>query len=156
MGRRVITILQIGSWAQDWALGLALTVATVMAHILGLGLVGRAFERLRHRFAAQGKPSLPRLVATAGPVVALIFGLHALEAVAWAFVYVRIGAMPDLHLAVSYSVDAMATYGHAQLYLAPEWRLLGAIQALNGMLVFGLTVAFLATMFRRLAHDAQP
>jgi hypothetical protein len=48
-----------------------------------------------------------------------------------------------------YSLSAMTTYGHANLYLKDQWRLMGALEALNGMLLFGLTTAFLFAMIQR-------
>jgi hypothetical protein len=47
-----------------------------------------------------------------------------------------------------YSLSAMTSYGHANLYLEPQWQLMGALEALNGMLLFGLTTAFLFAMIR--------
>ena len=37
----------------------------------------------------------------------------------------------------------MTSYGHANLVLEQHWQLMGALEALNGMLLFGLTTAFL-------------
>jgi hypothetical protein len=37
----------------------------------------------------------------------------------------------------------MTSYGHATLFLAPHWQMMGALEALNGMMLFGLTTAFL-------------
>ena len=48
-----------------------------------------------------------------------------------------------------YSLNAMTTYGHAELFLAQHWRLMGAIEALNGMMLFGLTTAFLFGVLQR-------
>ena len=48
-----------------------------------------------------------------------------------------------------YSIGAMTTYGHANLLLKPDWQLMGALEALNGMLLFGLTTAFLFAMIQR-------
>jgi hypothetical protein len=42
-----------------------------------------------------------------------------------------------------YSLGAMTTYGHQNLYLQEHWRLIGPIEALNGSLLVGLTTAFL-------------
>jgi hypothetical protein len=42
-----------------------------------------------------------------------------------------------------YSLDAMTAYGHAPTFLEDRWRLLGAIEAVNGLILFGLTTAFL-------------
>jgi hypothetical protein len=37
----------------------------------------------------------------------------------------------------------MTSYGHADVYLEDRWQLLGAIEAVNGVILFGLTTAFL-------------
>ena len=44
----------------------------------------------------------------------------------------------------------MTTYGHAELYLAQHWQLMGALEALNGLLLFGLTTAFLYGHIQRI------
>ena len=49
-----------------------------------------------------------------------------------------------------YSLSAMMTYGHANLNLKDHWQLIGALEALNGMLLFGLTTAFLFAMIQRI------
>jgi hypothetical protein len=140
------------TWANDWGLGLTLTVVTVIMHVLGLGVIGRIFERLMAMFEQRLRRSLFRLVLIGAPTVALVFLLHATEAIVWAVSYVKIGAVPTIREAVLYSLGAMSTYGHAQVYLAAEWQALGAIQALNGMIIFGLTVGFLAAIVRRVQN----
>ena len=69
--------------------------------------------------------------------------LHGAEAGLWAAIYVAIGAMPDLHDAMLYSLSALTSYGHVDIYLEDRWKLLGAIEAVNGLILFGLTTAFL-------------
>jgi hypothetical protein len=48
-----------------------------------------------------------------------------------------------LKAAALYSLGAITTYGHTNLLLEKHWQLMGAIEALNGWLLFGLTTAFL-------------
>ena len=48
-----------------------------------------------------------------------------------------------------YSLSAMTSYGHANLCLEEKWQLMGALEALNGMLLFGFTTAFLFAMIQR-------
>jgi hypothetical protein len=43
----------------------------------------------------------------------------------------------------------MTSYGHANLYLEGRWQLMGAMEALNGWLLFGLTTAFLFGMIEK-------
>jgi hypothetical protein len=60
-----------------------------------------------------------------------------------------LGAVADDKSAMLYSLEAITTYGHNDLYLAPHWRLMGALEALNGLLLFGLTTAFLYGLILR-------
>ena len=77
-------------------------------------------------------------------VAALASTLYlALEAAAWAGLYLWLGALPDWPDAMLYSLGAITSYGHAPIFLADRWRLLGAIEAVNGLILFGLTTAFL-------------
>ena len=59
------------------------------------------------------------------------------------------GALPDFKSAMLYSLSAMTSYGHANLYLEPRWQMMGALEALNGMILFGLTTAFLFTVLQK-------
>jgi len=78
----------------------------------------------------------------------LTTALHAIEAAARAGAYRVLGALPDSKSAMLYSLSAMTTYGHANIFLEPHWQMMGALEALNGMLLFGLTTAFLFAMIQ--------
>ena len=67
----------------------------------------------------------------------------ALEAAAWAALYPWVGALSTWRGAMLYSLGAVTSYGHADVYLEERWRLLGTIEAVNGLILFGLTTAFL-------------
>jgi hypothetical protein len=45
--------------------------------------------------------------------------------------YRLLGASTDNKSAMLYSVNALTSYGHEELYLAPRWKLMGALEALN-------------------------
>jgi hypothetical protein len=51
-------------------------------------------------------------------------------------------------LATLYLLNAITTYGHESVSLEPHWQMMGALEALNGMLLFGLTTAFLFAMIQ--------
>jgi hypothetical protein len=74
----------------------------------------------------------------------------ALEAEAWAALYLWLGALPDWHTAMLYSLGAITSYGGSKFYLADRWGLLGPIEAVNGLMLFGLTTAFLFTAMHNL------
>jgi hypothetical protein len=129
-------------WSNNWLWSLPLIVFTVLVH--GFGLVEnreRVIGQLTSSFGA--KSSRAGFAALIAATVLLVTGLHALEGGAWAFAYVALGASPDLKVAMLYSLSAMTSYGHADIFLAPNWQMMGALEALNGMMLFGLTTAFL-------------
>ena len=129
-------------WSNDWLWSLPLIVLTVLAH--GFGLVEIREHVVWGMTAALGaKTSRAAYAAVVAATVLLLTALHALEGAAWAYAYVALSALPDARTAMLYSLSAMTTYGHAEIFLAPHWRLMGALEALNGMMLFGLTTAFL-------------
>jgi len=130
-------------WSADWAWGLPLIVLTVIFHVTGLGAIsqkivhgeaGRKIER-RHPKAA--------FIAVVGTTTLAATCLHGLEAGIWALAYLRLGALADIKTSMLYSLNAMTSYGHTSLDLPDHWHLMGALEALNGWLLFGLTAAFL-------------
>jgi hypothetical protein len=78
-----------------------------------------------------------------GSAALLATVLHALEASLWAAAYWQLNALPEAKSAMLYSLNAITSYGHTGLTLEVHWQLMGAMESLNGWLLFGLTTAFL-------------
>ena len=121
---------------------------TVLAHAFGLVLIREQIVLRLSRILGAHRTSIVLAVLVA-PIVLLLTVLHGIEAGAWAVAYVALGARPDLASAMLYSLSAMTTIGHADIFLATHWRLMGALEALNGMMLFGLTTAFLFAVIQR-------
>jgi hypothetical protein len=68
----------------------------------------------------------------------------------WARAYLLLRALPDVKAAMLYSVSVPTTSGHASEILTDRWRMLGSLEALNGMLLFGLSTAFLFARIQEL------
>ena len=129
-------------WSADWAWSLPLIVVTVVFHVLGLGLFNEEFvSRMAGAVAGRHSTAMFGVVMSATVLVATI--LHGVEAAIWAAAYRFLGALPDVKSAMLYSLSSMTTYGHANVYLRQHWQLMGALEALNGIILFGLTTAFL-------------
>ena len=136
------------AWSNNWAWSLPLIVLTVLAHAFGLALIReQVVLPLTYRLGAHRTSSI--LAVLVAPIVLLLTVLHGIEAGAWAAAYVALGARPDFASAMLYSLSAMTTFGHAEIFLATHWRLMGALEALNGMMLFGLTTAFLFAVIQR-------
>ena len=135
-------------WSADWAWGLPLIVLTVVIHVFGLSLIDERIARIqsdvveRYGYAAV-------FMAIIGTTAMLAALMHGVEGAIWAVAYRVIGAVPDSGDAALYSLGAMTTYGHANLVLEKHWQFMGTLEALDGMLLFGLTTAFLFSIIQR-------
>jgi hypothetical protein len=132
---------------QQLAWGLPLIVLTVLVHALALVEI-RDRVVLQLPLVSRAPRSSMVLAVLMVVIVLLLTVLHAVEASAWAGAYVALGARPDVASAMLYSLSAMTSYGHADVFLAKHWQLMGAIEALNGMMLFGLSTAFLFAVLR--------
>ena len=135
-------------WNSNWAWALPLIVCTVMLHVIALGGINAQVVTVLTRLHGHRR-FMVLFVGVMGITTLLATLLHGAEAVIWAYAYCALGAMQDIRTALIYSLSALTTYGHAELYLARHWQLMGALEALNGLLLFGLTTAFLYAHVRR-------
>jgi hypothetical protein len=143
-----MNLIDIAPWISDWAWSLLLIVLPVVINVCGLALIGGKFVALLGE-SLDARNFIPKFATVIGGTVLLATVLHGIESAIWAAAYRVLGALPDYMLAMLYSLHAMTTYGHANLYLKGQWQLMGALEALNGMLLFGLTTAFLFAMIQR-------
>ncbi len=136
------------TWSGDWAWSLPLIMLNVVLHVLGLGFISANVLHILS-VVKNHRNFLTIFCVVMGMTVLLATILHALEATIWAFAYRLLGAVPNNKAAMLYSLEAITTYGHNNLHLAAHWQLMGALEALNGMLLFGLTTAFLYGLIQR-------
>jgi hypothetical protein len=127
---------------------LPLIVVNVVIHVIGLGLINESVVRVLSG-ARQRRRFMPTFALVMGVPALLATVLHGIEAATWATAYLLLGALPNTKSAILYSLSAMTSYGHANLFLEEQWQLMGALEALNGMLLFGLTTAFLFAMIQK-------
>jgi hypothetical protein len=140
------------AWDGNWAWSLPLILVTVILHVIGMVFINeRVVGAMRRLKAHRGFIFVFALTMGSATVAATI--LHAIEAGMWAGMYWILDALPDGKSALLYSLGAMTTYGHERFDLAAHWQLMGALEALNGMMLFGLTTAFLYGMIREILAE---
>ena len=106
---------------------------------------------LRHaRGHAIRRPRATRWIGLFVRLAGLIVLLHLAEISLWAVVYVWDQAMPDLQSALYFSAVTYTTTGYGDLLLPQDWRLVGAIEALTGILMCGWSTGFFFAVVSRL------
>lgn len=138
----------------DLALATVMVALTVTVHFFGLlGLL----RLLRARGAGfRAHESVFGQGALILFVVFGIFAIHTIEIWLYAAAYEAVGAAPDFETALYYSTVTFASLGQGDVTLAHEWRLFGAIEAANGVILFAWSTAFLLAVMARLKtleHD---
>jgi hypothetical protein len=129
----------------NWIWGLSLIALTIAIQAFGIVAMALVLHRiwarvssrslgLRHIFAI-----LIGLIGTVGLILAV---LHGIEAGLWAAAYWRLGAIVSPEEAMLYSIDSITTRGASGLTLPAHWRTMGALEAVDGMLLFGISTAF--------------
>jgi voltage-gated potassium channel Kch len=81
--------------------------------------------------------------------------LHLSEITAWALLYLFRGAMADLPSALYFSAVTYTTTGYGDLVLPQDWRLVGGVEALTGILMCGWSTGFFFAIVSRM-YDARP
>jgi len=79
-----------------------------------------------------------------------LFALHTLEIGLFASFYLAVGAIQDLEQALYFSTSAYATLGHPDIAFPPQWRLVGAVEGLAGLLLIGWSTAVFVTDMNKL------
>lgn len=138
----------VETWSGNWAWSLPLIVLNVVVHVFGLVFISETVVPILSG-AIEHRRFVPMFAVIMGVTALLATALHAFEAAAWAVAYRLLGALSDYKSAMLYSLSAITSYGHANLFLEHEWQLMGALEALNGMLLFGLTTAFWFAMIQK-------
>ena len=121
-----------------------LMASCVVAHAAGTAVMFGWLTR-RGMPAPSLWPWTRLFVHLTGAVVLLHFAQIAL----WAFFYAWQRAMPDFASALYFSAVTYTTTGYGDLVLAREWRLVGAVEALTGILMCGWSTAFFVAVVGR-------
>ncbi len=131
----------------SWSLGLALIVLTIAIHTTAVVFLAFGLEK-RIRVGVDARTfDLRRAIAAVighiGTVALILAALHGLEGVLWALAYWSIGAFDSFTDASVYALATMTTFEIPGLTLPARFQMSSALQAVNGVLLFGISTAFL-------------
>ena len=75
--------------------------------------------------------------------------LHLLQIAIWAFLYSWDKAIPNLSSAFYFSTVTYTTTGYGDVVLPEEWRVVGGVEALTGILMCGLSTGMFFAVFAK-------
>lgn len=87
----------------------------------------------------------PLLIA----MVAMMFGTF-LQVSLWGVLFVWLGEFTELYEAVYHSAVNFASLGYGDIVMQKQWKLLGPLEALNGVLMLGMSAAALMAILQHM------
>jgi hypothetical protein len=129
----------------------AMVLLTVLIHAVGLYSVARLLRlEEREEAAAHIHPLSIRGFATTLVVILGLIALHGTEIWLYAFLYHMIGAVDGLRDAVYFSTVTYGAIGYDDAAMAERWRLVSAIEGINGIILIGWSTAFFVMIVARM------
>jgi hypothetical protein len=137
--------------ATELAISTAMVILTVLTHGAGLYFLARLLRLEAREEVAEriGPMSVRGILVTIGVILGL-FALHGIEIWAYAFLYEAIGAVHGLRNAVYFSTITYGAIGYDDASMAEQWRLVSAIEGINGVILLGWSTAFFIAVVGRL------
>jgi voltage-gated potassium channel Kch len=129
------------------ALAIALVFGTVFIHAGCTAVVIGWLHSVTAQHWALRSP-LTR-ASVVGALVFVMLLVAIVESTLWAGLYLWVGALPTLSEALYFSLVTFTTLGYGDVILPEQWRILGAFQAANGILMFGWTTAIIVAVAQR-------
>ena len=133
--------------AANLGVGTLVITTTVLIHTVGLIFLSWAmvlvieWSRLhRHVFG--------QTIALVTAVLGLFF-IHTIEVWVWALLYLSLGIVPTFEAALYFSTVTFSTVGYGDITPPLGWRLLCALEGVNGFLLIGWSVAYLVAASTR-------
>lgn len=133
------------------AVGTATIFLTIFIHATALATIVN-FVRRERRLGRAGVRFWKdvRIVAS---VTLLALAAHLVEIAAWALVFELCAEFPNFPAAFYSSAENYTTLGYGDVIMSPAWRLLGPLEAADGMLMFGVTTAMIFAIIQRLVQS---
>lgn len=112
----------------------------VVIHVSGITIFG---QFLTSRFQLEKLTTISRQSLVLILVFTVLISLHLVETAIWASFYYWNNLFETFETALYFSLGTYSTIGYGDVVLPGHWRLLGGIEGISGVLLCGLSGAFI-------------
>ncbi|MGV6473729.1 ion channel [Azotobacter vinelandii] len=139
--------------------GIAAMLVCLLFQAIFVGICVRQYVRFHRRHGLLLGPLQEIALLAVAMLLAMFGNFLQMAAWAWAWVFVLVGEFADFAdfaTALYHSAVNFATLGYGDIVMSERWRLLGALEAANGILMFGVSTAMMTAVLTRLIRPARP
>jgi hypothetical protein len=129
-------------------LGTGVLLATLVTYAMATALIVHLVVRL----IQSGYTGLGfwKNVAVMTIITLVTAAAHLTQIALWALAFLMVGELPTFEAAFYWSAENYTALGYGDMALSERWRLLGPLEAINGLLLFGLSTAVMFAVLSRL------
>jgi hypothetical protein len=128
--------------------GMGVLLASILSYGIATALIVQWVIRLiRHGYTGQ---RVWKNVAVMMIVTLVTAAAHLTQIAVWAAALLAVGEISTFEKAFYYSAENYTALGYGDIMLSKQWRLLGPLEAINGLLLFGLSTALMFAIMSRL------
>jgi ion channel len=135
-------------------LGIAISLINIAVHSMVMALISRATHRTS--LAVEAARAWLRLVLVMWSAVSILMLAHLAEVAIWAATYRMLDITPQPLDSFYFAFVNYTTLGYGDILPAQNWRLLGPMTAMNGVLLFGWSAAVIYDILRTIAGLTTP
>ncbi len=129
-------------------IGSAMVALTVVIHTAGIiGLIA-CFKGFRSGIV--GDRNYIAMMRVLVITIVGIFLVHTVEIWLWAVLYRWLGEFESMERALYFSTVTFTTLGYGDITLQARWQLVSSFEAANGIILFGVSTAFVFVVIRKL------
>jgi len=129
-------------------LGTGLLLASLLSFAVAIAIVVSLMSRvIRTGYSGE---SFWKNVAIMIVITLVMAAMHLMEIALWATAFRASGEISTFENAFYFSAQSYTTLGYGDIVLSDRWRLLGPLEAINGVLLFGLSTAVMFAALSRL------
>jgi hypothetical protein len=129
-------------------LGTGLLLASLLSFAIAIVLVVSLMSRvIRTGYSGE---NFWKNVAIMTVITLVMAASHLMEIALWAVAFRASSELSTFEQAFYFSAQNYTTLGYGDIVLSDRWRLLGPLESINGLLLFGLSTAVMFAALSRL------
>ena len=125
----------------ELAIAVVIVSVSLVIHMAGILLMAKWL--LHRREELEQSLNRRRFVVLMITLFAAILLLHVIQTSIWAMFYYTQELFSDFETSLYFSMVSFTTIGYGDVLLPRNWRLLGVIEGFSGVLLCGLSTAFI-------------
>lgn len=134
---------------RELLVALSLTVCCFLIHGIGVYAQLPSTLGLVQKIGSLGFVGLARSLGMIIRFLVTLLILHSLEIAIWAQFYILQHSFHDRETAYYFSLMSYTTVGYGDVVISHPWRLMGGLEAMTGVMMFGLSTSSLVALLTR-------